>query len=59
MADAKKCDRCGKYYDENDRKLWLYNYQGMRNNKSFDLCLECATDLERWFNKDVLAESDE
>ena len=59
MADAKKCDRCGKYYDKNDRKMWLYNYQGMCYDKPFDICSECLTELERWFNKDVLAENDE
>lgn len=59
MADAKKCDRCGKYYDKNDRKMLLYNYQGKRYDKAFDLCPGCVTELERWFNKDVLAENDE
>ena len=52
MADAKKCDRCGKYYDENDRKMWLYNGKSVHTNP-FDLCEECVTDLKRWFDKDM------
>ncbi len=52
MADAKKCDRCGKYYDENNRKMWLYNGNPNYTNP-LDLCEKCVTDLKRWFDKDM------
>ena len=28
MADAKKCDRCGKYYDKNDRYANPHQFDG-------------------------------
>lgn len=52
MADAKKCDRCGKYYDVKDRTVYLYNGAPRRNNP-LDLCDECAADLKKWLNKDM------
>lgn len=36
MADAKKCDRCGKS---------SYNNDGY-----FDLCPECSESLNKWIN---------
>ena len=35
MALAKKCDRCGNFYD----------------NKSLDLCPSCKDSFEKWLNK--------
>lgn len=52
MADAKKCDRCGKYYDVKDRTVYLYNGVPHRNNL-LDLCDECAADLKKWLDKDM------
>lgn len=50
MANAKKCDRCGKYYDKNDRKMWLYNASPDARN-ALDLCDECVTELKKWFDE--------
>lgn len=48
MAKAKKCDRCGKYYDDNfSFGKWLdYKYNGLLGPKSYDICNECAKDFE-------------
>lgn len=52
MADAKKCDRCGKYYDVKDRTVYLYDGSPHRNDP-LDLCDECAADLKKWLDKDM------
>lgn len=36
MADAKKCDRCGKYYSKNDHKCHL-SYHDLRYYEKFDI----------------------
>lgn len=52
MATARKCDRCGKYYDENSR----YNLHGEKligirfvsvtyKTERFDLCDDCLHEL--------------
>ena len=45
MADAKKCDRCGKFYIKNEQEfigcvLKHFSLMGS-NNMYFDLCDEC------------------
>lgn len=52
MANAKKCDRCGKYYDVNDPTVYLYNGAPHRYNP-LDLRDECAADLKKWLDKDM------
>lgn len=46
MADAKKCDICGKYYDSpNDSALTKYrDHNGFINKK--DVCSECSQLIE-------------
>lgn len=51
MAEARKCDRCGKYYDNNDRLLWLYNSRPSTGNGPLDLCDDCIADLMKWLDK--------
>lgn len=51
---AKKCDRCGKLYECNDRetlKLAKVFPGSYRNNKGYDLCPECLSELKKWFDK--------
>lgn len=62
MADAKLCDRCGKYYTEKDKMFQIHigstwggklSYIKLLspNNReldSFDLCDDCAEDLWNW-----------
>ena len=60
MADAKKCDRCGRYYDDESSKDKNFKvngetvYQIALINASdgriceYDLCDQCARDLFHW-----------
>lgn len=52
---AKKCDRCGAFYDEAPTKsklaLTQYSDTASRYLKSVDLCLSCEASLVVWFNK--------
>ena len=50
MACAKKCDRCGNYYDENKHERFIFGYRVKKitlgtNDKmlyrDFDLCDDC------------------
>lgn len=60
MADAKKCDRCGKYYNDGSSKDKNFKvngetvYQLALINSSdgriceYDLCDPCVRDLFHW-----------
>lgn len=68
MADAKKCDRCGKYYTENKAVKSNNGSNGSRHvggiisidNKSymdarFDLCDECVVEFfEKFINQEEI-----
>lgn len=52
MSDAKKCDRCGKYYVRNKKTFNCVTYKGvsvlqdnLRPPMWFDLCDDCITEL--------------
>ena len=54
MANAKKCDRCGKYYTDKDKKFTINGYSiysiGLRTKQGYmelvyDLCDDCTKDL--------------
>lgn len=57
MADAKRCDRCGEYYDDNSRHRSVVRgeayvngikttYGPMKNmDHCFDLCDDCLAEL--------------
>ncbi len=58
MADAKKCDRCGKYYDDYDGvafseavtrnkydRMHLVRADDRGVYKKFDLCPDCMSAL--------------
>ena len=58
MANAKKCDRCGKYYDRNHAKSMNGNFvtsisiittTPAQYHRVFDLCDECIVDLYKFF----------
>lgn len=62
MANAKKCDRCGKYYQLEEKKqtitgntlctIKLINRYGC-DFRELDLCDDCAAGLWRWlFDED-------
>lgn len=60
MAYAKKCDRCGKYYDDESSKDKNFKVNGITVHKmalidacdhpihNYDLCDQCARDLFHW-----------
>ena len=50
--DAYKCDRCGRYYDEN--RPWSKETLYLKRHKDggiLDLCENCNDSLTKWFNK--------
>ena len=54
MALAKKCDRCGKFYDENINIMIAFNWDDQDRyyaNKPLDLCPSCKDSFEKWLNK--------
>lgn len=61
MAMARKCDRCGKYYDRNEKYLFgRENVIGIRfespnkHNDRIDLCDECLEKTEEFLGTDIL-----
>lgn len=50
MANARKCDRCGRYYDlpRFEPELKAVRYIHMRGNKIYDLCEDCTESLEQF-----------
>lgn len=57
--NAKKCDRCGKFYDEYNNEIetespnYLQLCQENMNKQryveeEYDLCLECMAKLQKW-----------
>lgn len=63
MAIARKCDRCGLYYDEynvgyNAEKINGINLLNIDSNGKYfshgpqDLCPACSNELMRWFKKE-------
>lgn len=57
MADAKKCDRCGKYYEYNDDKddeFMLKKYEPDWSGdliERIELCQDCMESFNEWFNE--------
>ena len=52
MAIAKKCDRCGKYYDKNTehkQNIMCFTVSGL-NTDFKDLCDECLDKLHIFLN---------
>ena len=60
MADAKRCDRCGRYYDDENSKGKNFKVNGRTVHQmalidacdnricEYDLCDQCASDLFHW-----------
>lgn len=57
--EARKCDRCGKFYINksavidytNTSRLYLAQFIPNRPNEVLDLCCDCKHDLDEWFSK--------
>ena len=49
MAQAKKCDRCGKFYDifQQKRKFRI-EADCVQYGRTLDLCESCYAELEKW-----------
>ena len=66
MAMARKCDRCGKYYDENSKyacglgraQVIGLRFETLNGNYSIkiDLCDECLGKVKELLNTDILKE---
>lgn len=66
MATARKCDRCGKYYDENKKyknDLGTGTVIGLRFetinssiSSRIDLCDECLGKIKEFLGTDILKE---
>jgi len=60
MSDAKKCDRCGTFYEEpfkrREYKLhWNKNFDSTTPSTDFtpvDLCTDCHGKLMEWYNNE-------
>lgn len=56
MAEAKKCDRCGEFYDLHVDEMKFNGLKLTRETKfippimvkTYDLCTSCATMLKDW-----------
>ena len=56
MADAKKCDRCGKFYVMNRQEFTGCNISHQKYGTQsiyFDLCDECVRKLLNFFDHSV------
>lgn len=64
MADAKKCDRCNKYYDYYSEEIPIDNCQkpmrvntigisgiGPYGGQVFDICPDCLHKFADWMNE--------
>lgn len=65
--NAKKCDRCGSYYDKNANPTFVLGKNQTLNDypEFIDLCKKCTDELEEWFHaekiekvKEILKESE-
>lgn len=65
--NAKKCDRCGEYYDKNVNPAFSLGKRNSFNDypNYVDLCKKCTDELEEWFHaekiekvKEILKESE-
>ena len=56
MSNAKKCDRCGKYYPHpglNGQYVTVVNDKWKMAGECFDLCDECMRKLVKWLEGEV------
>lgn len=62
MTLAKKCDRCGKYFELKDSRQIDWPTIRYRNHEkrsiiegdvNYDICPECQTSFERWMKGDA------
>lgn len=60
MANAKKCDKCGKLYEIVEKKIGLSIYEnyetedGKTATRSFDLCEECGEAVKNFITEEEI-----
>jgi len=66
MADAKKCDRCGKFFEEGNTHCGTYveitTCNGANRNFKFDcgllpdldLCPDCVESFKHWWSNETV-----
>lgn len=52
MSNAKKCDKCGAFYEPYKVHTIILKKDSLSNN-GLDLCPDCMNTLELWLNNDV------
>ena len=60
MSEAKKCDRCGNYYDGYGKNkqadsIGKFNSQVITRSdcdKRYDVCPACMKEFERWLKNE-------
>lgn len=55
MSDAKKCDRCGRFFERDEQSCEMRITQDLLDfrHKHYDLCPDCMSKLERWLSNEV------
>lgn len=48
MSEARKCDRCGKYYDRIAFRNYISPYNLGDHKKDIDLCDDCVESFNKW-----------
>lgn len=51
MSNAKRCDRCGKFYEMGWQMKVMIKRARCSDSDRFDLCPKCHDKLTRWMNK--------
>lgn len=60
MANAKKCDRCGEFYLDNNKVAYGISYwNGFSWNDHKDLCPKCEGSLEKWYQRSKMEENED
>ena len=57
-VNAKKCDRCGTFYEGDSKYLKVGELRLIRNqeyrDESIDLCHRCKLSLNGWFKREFI-----
>lgn len=48
MSEARKCDRCGEFYEHGIYQPSIYGYCVCDNSGELDLCEQCRDELDEW-----------
>lgn len=54
MSIARKCDRCGRFYESSSKSRVVYEYypnSTSHTKNGGDMCPKCAEKFAKWWNK--------